>query len=272
MLPKQKKGLSRMAFGLQAVTLVALLLLPVKARAASKASGEGLSLAAASSLRFVMAELAAAFEKDTNIPLKTTYAASGALFAQIQAGAPYDLFFSADEAIPKRLVRDGLAEEASFFIYGTGRIALWIPKESEIDLEKDGMKSLLHASVRRIALANPRHAPYGREAVAALKKARLFQRLESELILGENLSHAAQFVRSGSAEIALLSYSFILGSPLRHKGRYWTLPGKAAPGFPQAAVILSQSRKRKLSGAFMAFFKGGRGKAILARHGLSGLE
>lgn len=228
-----------------------------------------LTVAAASDLQFAMGEIAPAFEKATGKTVKLSFGASGSFVAQVAAGAPFDLFFSADESYPKRLIEAGLAVPESFYRYATGRLVLWVPKESSIDVEQEGMKALLHPTVRKIAIANPAHAPYGKAAVAALQSSGLYERVQSRLVLGENISQAAQFVQSGNAEIGLLSLSHAVAAPLKERGRFWRVPSEAYPPLHQAVVILRRSRDGALAQSLIDFIKGGEGKAILERYGFT---
>ncbi len=235
----------------------------------SDAKSSTLVVAAASDLQFALREIASAFEKETGSVLKLSFGASGNFVAQIAAGAPFDLFFSADEAYPKRLVETGLAVPESLHRYGTGRLVIWAPKDSPIDVAREGMASLLHPSVRRIALANPAHAPYGKAAVAALHSAGLYDRVQPRLVFGENISQAAQFVQSGNAEIGFLSLSHANAGPMKGQGRFWQVPADAYPPLHQAVVILRRSGERALAQSLIDFVKEKEGKAILERYGFT---
>jgi molybdate transport system substrate-binding protein len=226
-----------------------------------------LTVAAASDLQFAMREIVALFEKATGSAVKVSFGASGSFVAQITAGAPFDLFFSADESYPKRLIEVGLAVPESFYRYTTGRLVLWVRKDSPIDIAREGMKALLHPTVRRIALANPAHAPYGKAAVAALQSSGLYERVQSRLVFGENISQAAQFVQSGNAEIGLLSLSHANAAAMKEKGAFWIVPDESYPPLHQAVVILRRSRERSLAQALIDFIKEGEGKVILERYG-----
>lgn len=240
--------------------------------AASSSGAESsptLTVAAASDLQFAMGEIAPAFEKATGSAVKLSFGASGSFVAQITAGAPFDLFFSADESYPKRLIEMGLAAPESFYRYATGRLVLWAPKESPIDVAQEGMQGLLHPTVRKIAIANPAHAPYGKAAVAALQSSGLYEQVQSRLVLGENISQAAQFVQSGNAEIGLLSLSHAHAAPMKEKGRFWMVPVDAYPPLHQGVVILRRSREMPLAQSLIDFVKGKEGKAILDRYGFT---
>lgn len=228
-----------------------------------------LTVAAASDLQFALGEIAPAFEKATGSIVKLSFGASGSFVAQITAGAPFDLFFSADESYPKRLIEAGLAVPESFHRYATGRLVLWVPKGSPIDVEKEGMQALIHPTVRKIAIANPAHAPYGKAALAALQSSGLYDRVQSRLILGENISQAAQFVQSGNAEIGLLSLSHASAASLKDLGRFGLVPADAYPPLHQGVVILKRSGEASLAQSFIDFVRGKEGTAILQRYGFT---
>ncbi len=228
-----------------------------------------LTVAAASDLQFAMGEIAPAFEKATGIAVKLSFGASGSFVAQIAAGAPFDLFFSADESYPKRLIETGLAVPESFYRYATGRLVLWVPKDSPIDVAQEGMQALLNPSVRKIAIANPAHAPYGKAAVAALQSAGLYDRVESRLVFGENISQAAQFVQSRNAEIGLLSLSHANAAAMKDKGRIWKVPDDAYPPLHQGVVILRRSRETSSARSLIDFIKDSAGREILERYGFT---
>ncbi|MBI3802573.1 MAG: molybdate ABC transporter substrate-binding protein [Nitrospirae bacterium] len=228
-----------------------------------------LTLAAASDLQFALGEIASAFEKATGSVVKISFGASGSFVAQIMAGAPFDLFFSADESYPKRLIEAGLALPESFDRYATGRLILWVPNDSPIDLAQEGMQALLHPTVRKIAIANPTHAPYGKAAVAALQSAGLYDRVQSRLVLGENISQAAQFVQSGNAEIALLSLSHASAAPMKAQGRLWPVPVDSYPPLHQAVVVLRRSKEKERAQSLIDFVRGRAGRAILERYGFT---
>src|SRR5438270_226428 len=167
-----------------------------------RTSGE-LNIAAASDLSFAMTELAANYEMETGTMVKVTSGSSGNFFSQIQNGAPFDLFFAADIDYPKKLEAGGLGEPGTLYQYATGKIVIWVPAGSELDVSK-GLPVLLDPGVRKIAIANPQHAPYGRAAVAAMTKQGIYQKLTNKLVFGENVSQAAQFVESGNAEVGII--------------------------------------------------------------------
>ncbi len=214
----------------------------------------GLTVAAASDLQSVFPALAAQFEKQTGRHVTVTFGSSGNFFAQIQNGAPFDLFFSADIDYPKRLDAASLTEPNTLYAYATGRIVLWTRKDSGIDVNS-GLNVLRAAKVRRIAIANPEHAPYGRAAVAALRHAQLYDAIKSKLVLGENISQTAQFVQSGNAEVGIIALSLALAPAAKESGVYAEIPADSYPPIQQAAVILKSSQNKDLAREFLAFLK-----------------
>ena len=211
-------------------------------------------VAAASDLTFAFKEVAARFETETGNSVKLSYGSSGNFFSQIQNGAPYDVFFSADIEYPKKLERAGLIEPGTIYEYATGRIVLWAPSTSKLDLSR-GLAAMLDSTIRKIAIANPDHAPYGRAAVAAMRHAGIYEQLKGKLVLGENISQTAQFVQSGNADIGVLALSIVLAPAMKSAGRYVEIPAGDYPALVQAAVILKSSRSKQLARQFFNFLK-----------------
>ena len=225
-------------------------------------------VAAAADLKFAMDEIVEAFRREhPAIGVQVTYGSSGNFYAQLSNHAPFDIFFSADVDYPRRLIREGVALADSEFLYGVGRLVVWVPRTSPIEVEKLGMQALLSPSVRRIAIANPRHAPYGRAAEAAMKNLGVYDQVKARLVLGDSVMQAAQFVDSGGAEVAIISHSLALVPPLRDKGRFWEVPLNAYPRREQGGVILSWAQDRAAAEAFRDFVLSEGGRAILLRHG-----
>lgn len=218
------------------------------------AAAQELRVAAAADLQFVFQEVAARFQKETGHSVKLTFGSSGNFFSQIQNGAPFDIFFSADVDYPSKLEAAGLVEPGTLFEYATGRITLWVRSGSPIDINR-GMQALADARVRKIAIANPEHAPYGRAAVAALQHEKFYDKVRDRLVLGENISQAAQFVESGNADIGILALSLVSAPPLKSEGRYYEIPTSFYPAIDQAAVILKSSQQKEIARQFLSFLK-----------------
>jgi molybdate transport system substrate-binding protein len=227
---------------------VTLAILP--ASRSTGAAAEPLTVAAASDLQSALPAIVAQFEKETGRTVSVIYGSSGNFFAQIQNGAPFDAFLSADFDYPRRLERTGLADAGTLVAYARGRIVLWTRSDSGIDTSR-GLAALNSDKVRRIAIANPEHAPYGRAAVAALQAQGVYERLRPKLVMGENISQAAQFAASGSADVGLIALSLALTPALKSAGRYAELPETLYPPIEQAAVVLAASRQKPLARQFV---------------------
>ncbi|RXG91005.1 molybdate ABC transporter substrate-binding protein [Bradyrhizobium zhanjiangense] len=241
--------------------------------AALAAEPSDVRVAAAADLKFALDEAADLFRaRHPNIKLQITYGSSGNFYAQLSNHAPFDVFLSADVDYPHRLVRDGLASEGDEFVYGVGRIVIWVPRSSSIDVEKLGMQSLLSPDVRKIAIANPRHAPYGRAAEAAMQSMGVYKQVKDRLVLGDTVLQAGQFVESGSADIGIISRSHALAPSLRDKGRFWEVPLDAYPRRVQGGVILSWAQSRSAAAALRDFIMGEEGRTILRRFGFESPE
>ncbi len=226
-----------------------------------------LTVAAAADLNAPLTEIANNFQKQTGNAVHLSFGASGNLTTQIENGAPYDVFFSADVGYPERLVKENLAESQSLTRYAVGALVLWVPEDSVLDVERAGMQVLLNPAVKRIAIANPEHAPYGRAAVAALKHFGLYDRVAKHLALGESASQAAQFAQSGNALVGIIALAEAMA--LGHNGRYWIVPQDAYPALEQAAVITARSRNKELAGKFLEFVREPESAATLRRYGFA---
>ncbi|MGE5523367.1 MAG: molybdate ABC transporter substrate-binding protein [Rhodospirillaceae bacterium] len=183
-------------------------------------------IAAASDLRYAMDEIAAQFQRSTGRAVKLSYGSSGNYYRQIQQGAPFELFMSADEAFVLKLHDAGKLEDKGR-LYAIGRIVLYAPQGARwsVDSQLEGLRAALgEKRIQRFAIANPEHAPYGRAAEQALRKLGLWDRLRSHLVYGENVSQAGQFAMSGSAQGGLFAYSLALAPGVAKKGSYVVVP------------------------------------------------
>jgi molybdate transport system substrate-binding protein len=232
------------------------------------ASGaQELHIAAAADLNFALPEVAKAFEAQSGTKVQISFGSSGNFFAQIESGAPFDVFCSADMGYPQKLAADGQALPETLRQYASGRLVLWVRNDSKLNLERDGIKVLLDPGIKKIAIANPSHAPYGRAAVAALQKAKLYDQLKDKLVLGENISQTAQFVTSGNADVGLLSLSLAQSSDLQKQGRFWKIPPEIADSLPQGAIVLKQSASPQMAERFLDYLSCPAGTKILAQYG-----
>src|SRR5438132_2292524 len=194
-----------------AFLLAAILLVPIVVGAMPEFSQAGeLSIAAASDLNFAFKEIVAEFEKKTGNTVKLSLGSSGNFFAQLSNGAPFDLFFSADIGYPKKLEEAGLAESGTLYMYAVGRIVVWVPKGSPIDVASLRMKALQHPSVKKVAIANPKHALYGRAAVSAMEHFTVYDVVKDRLVLVENISQMSQFIKPVVIDIIMISLSLAM--------------------------------------------------------------
>jgi molybdate transport system substrate-binding protein len=213
-----------------------------------------LTVAAASDLQAALPEVIAKFERESNATVTVSFGSSGNFFAQIQNGAPYDVYLSADIDYPKQLIASGHADASSLYQYATGRLVVWTRKDSGVDIS-GGLRSLTDARVTRIAIANPKYAPYGRAAEAALRYEKIYDAVRGKLVLGENISQTAQLVDSGNASVGIIALSLAVGPALRARGTYSEIPAVAHPPIDQAAVIVSASARKPLAREFLTYLK-----------------
>jgi molybdate transport system substrate-binding protein len=225
------------------------------------------AVAAASDLKFALEDIATRFRADTQREVRLAFGSSGNFFRQITQGAPYQLFLSADEEFVHRLHEAGLTADRGV-LYAIGRIVLFAPTGSplEVDDKAAGLKAALAGNrIRRFAIANPEHAPYGRAAEQALRKLGLWEALGDKRVLGENVSQAAQFATSGSAQGGIFAYSLALSPEVAKRGRYVLLPDDLHAPLRQRMVLLN----RASPGAerLYAYLRSDAARAILARNG-----
>ncbi|MBH0201135.1 MAG: molybdate ABC transporter substrate-binding protein [Nitrospira sp.] len=229
---------------------------------------EEITIAAASDLNFTFKELIPEYETASGDRVKLTLGSSGNFFAQIQHGAPFDLYFSADIAYPKKLEESGLTVLGSLYRYAIGRIVLWARHDSPIDVTQ-GLAALRQPSAKKIAIANPKHAPYGRAAVAAMEHGGVYADISDRLVLGENVSQAAQFVESGAADIGIIALSLALAPAMSTKGTYWEIPAETHPPLEQGAVIIKASKRADSAKRFLEFVQSRHGQTIMTRYGFA---
>jgi molybdate transport system substrate-binding protein len=220
----------------------------------SAQSSRGLTVAAASDLQAALPEIVKGFEREAGATVTVSFGSSGNFFAQIQNGAPYDVYLSADIDYPRQLVASRHADASSLYRYATGRLVLWTRKDSGIDVST-GLRGLTNAQVTRIAIANPKYAPYGRAAEAALQHDQVYDAVRGKLVLGENISQTAQLADSGNASVGIIALSLALGPALRARGTYREIPADAHPPIEQAAVIVSASTRKPLAREFLAYLR-----------------
>jgi molybdate transport system substrate-binding protein len=258
-----------------ASVLVVVALSGCSGQAPDAAGKREVRVAAAADLRFALDAVVDAFQRGhPAFQVAVSYGSSGNFFAQLSNQAPFDVFLSADMEYPRRLIEAGLASKDSLCVYAIGHVVVWVRRESALDVEHQGLRTLLDPSVRKVAIANPKYAPYGRAAEAALKGTMvdgvsLYERIRERLVLGDNVAQTAQFVESGAADVGLLAQSLALSPTLRDKGRFAEVPTETYPRLEQGGVILSWARDREAAEALRAFLIGDEGRAILQGFGFA---
>ena len=227
------------------------------------------NIAAAADLRVALTDVAAAFKRDTGQEVKLTFGSSGTFFQQIQQGAPFQLFLSADERYAIDLAKAGKAANAGK-LYAIGRLAVVAPKGSTLTLDSnlDGLRSALaRGQITRFAIANPDHAPYGERAREALQHARLWQPLTGKIIMGENVSQALQFATAGGAQGGIVSYALVLDPAFAARASYKLLPAAWHKPLRQRMVLM------KGAGAtaqrFYTYVQQPAARRILVRYGFA---
>ena len=232
--------------GFFAVLFVLVVVLVVAGQGCSGAparSIERLRVAAASDLQFALTDIADEFTRGTGVRVELVFGSSGTLTRQIQDGAPFDLFLSADEAFAEQLARAGRTRDAGT-LYAVGRLALFAPAGSPLNPEDglDGLERRLAAGqVPRLAIANPGHAPYGRAAEEALRRHGLWERLQPVLVFGENVSQAAQFATTGNAVGGLIAHSLALAPAMQEKGTFALIDAADHNPLRQRMVLLERA-------------------------------
>jgi len=225
-----------------------------------------LTIAAASDLQPVLPQLAGRFEQQTGHTVRLTFGSSGNFLAQIRDGAPFDVYLSADIDYPRQVEAAGLAEPGTVMAYATGSIVVWARRGSGVDVHS-GWTALTGERARRIAIANPAHAPYGRAAVAALRRAGLYDRVRAKLVFGENVAQAAQFVQSGNADIGIVPLSLALSPALQAAGDYASIAPSLYPAIEQGAVVLRRSQSKDAARAFLRYLQSRDVITLLAQAG-----
>lgn len=164
------------------------------------------------------------------------------------------MFFSANLDYPKKLEAAGLIENGSYYQYAKGKIVVWVPNDSKINLNS-GLRALIDPNVKKIAIANPLQAPYGQAAVSAMQKEGIYDKAKDKFVLGENISQTASFVLSGSADIGVAAVSLALSPNMKDKGRCKEIPTDEYPPIEQACVILNSSKNQGIAQQFLSYFQ-----------------
>jgi len=219
-------------------------------------------IAVASNFATVMPYLAERFRQETGHELIVSTASTGKLYAQIIHGAPFDVFLAADDDYPRRLEQEGRAVPGSGSTYAVGRLALWSPRAGYVDAQGGVLKQ---GGFRKLAVANPRLAPYGEAAREALGKLGLWSGLQPKMVFGENIAQTYQFVASGNADLGFVAYSQINGGA----GSHWLVPATLHSPLRQDAVLLNRGQDNPAARAFLAFLRSPAATGIIESQGYS---
>jgi len=235
--------------------------------AAARGAGT-VSIAAAADLVYCLDEMNAAFKKShPDADLQVASGSSGNFATQIKNGAPFEVFLSADMSFPRDLVKLGLADESTLTIYATGKIVLWTTRPDAVDVTK-GLAVLRDpATVKKLAVANPDHAPYGRAAKEALQYEKLWDTAQDRLVLGENIAQTAQFVETGNADAGIVALSLVLSPKLAKVGKWQEIPGADYNRLEQGAVLTNAGASNPLAKIYLEFLRSPEARAIFDHYG-----
>lgn len=240
------------------VFMACCLLMPFAAQA------ETITIAAAADLKFAMDEIVATFKAaQPDDAVEVIYGSSGKFHTQIQQGAPYDLYFSADIAYPRGLADAGLAA-SEVTPYAFGRIVLW---SAALDASTMTLGSLTDPKITRVAIANPKHAPYGKRAEEALRASGLWEAVEPKLVYGENIAHTAQFVQTGNAQVGIIALALALNPALSTQGGYWLIPDTLHQPLEQGFIITRRAEGSALARRFADYMGSEPARAVMIKYG-----
>lgn len=236
--------------------------------ASSSLQAGQMSITAASDLQYAMKDIIKAYlRKNPDDSVSAVYGSSGKAFSQIENGAPYDMFFSADISYPQKLKTSGSAISDPK-PYAIGRMTVWVAKSSGLDARK-GIRLLTDPKVRKIAMANPEHAPYGRIARQVMEHYKMYDNVKNRIVLGENIQQTAQFVQTGAADVGMIAYSLALAPVLAKEGNYYLVPENTHKPIVQGYVLLKPAAENQTARKFERFIGSAEARAIFKRYGFA---
>lgn len=227
------------------------------------AQAEQVQVAVAANFVPPFKEIAAEFQKATGHTAELSAGSSGKFYAQIKNGAPFEVFFSADDERPKLLEEEGLGVKGTRFTYAVGRLVLWSPNPELVK----GEQTLQSDTFKHLAIANPKTAPYGVAAMQTMTNLKVWDRLQSKIVQGENLGQTSGFIQSGNAELGFLALSQVLDPALKGKGSRWDVPTSFHDPIAQDVVLLTKGQGNSAAKALMEFVRGPQGLQIIERYG-----
>ncbi|CUS38486.1 Molybdate-binding periplasmic protein [Candidatus Nitrospira nitrosa] len=235
----------------------------VVALAVTPASAEQALVAVAANFVPPFREIAIEFEAATGHNVRVAAGSSGNFYSQIKNGAPFDVFFSADRERPKLLEDEGLGVKDTRFTYAIGRLVLWSPNT---DLIK-GEATLRSKKFTRLAIANPKTAPYGLAAMQAMQKLELWESIQPKIVMGENLGQTMGFIESGNADLGFVALSQVMAPKIKGKGSLWDVPSNLHEPIKQDLILLTKGKDNQAAKALMEFIGGPQAKAVIERYG-----
>ena len=231
---------------------------------ASAAQAAEVKVAVAANFAQTLKDIAVEFEKDTGHKISISQGASGKFYAQISNGAPFEVFLSADDETPTKLVREGKAVAGSQFTYAIGRLVLWSPDATLVDQEASVLKS---EKFRHLAIANAKVAPYGMAAVQTMQKLGLLTKLEPRVVQGESIAQAFQFVSSGNAQLGFVALSQVWENGQLKSGSAWIVPEAMHEPLHQDAVLLNPGKEVPAANSLLNYLKSDKARKIMERYG-----
>jgi molybdate transport system substrate-binding protein len=228
------------------------------------ASADEVKVAVAANFTAPMQKIAADFEKDTGHKALVSSGATGAFYAQIKNGAPFEVFLSADDETPAKLEGEGLGVKGTRFTYAIGKLVLWSAKPGYVDASGEVLQK---GAFQHLSIANPKTAPYGAAGVEVLKKKGLYDALQAKVVQGENISQAHQFVATGNAELGFVALSQVWKDGALTSGSAWIVPASEYSPIRQDAILLSTGANKPAADALLKYLKGDKAKAVIKSYG-----
>lgn len=222
------------------------------------------NVAVAANFTAPMKQVAAEFEKETGHKAVLSFGASGKFYAQIRNGAPFQLFLSADDEKPSQLEKDGLTVPGTRFTYSVGTLVLWSPKSGFVDAKGEMLRK---GQFGKLAIANPKLAPYGAAAIEVLTKQGLLTMLSPKFVQGENISQTFQFISTGNAELGFVALSQVMKEGKIASGSAWIVPGALHSPIRQDAVLLATGKDNAAARALLLYLKSDKAKKIIRSYG-----
>ncbi|WP_296806749.1 molybdate ABC transporter substrate-binding protein [Thiocapsa sp.] len=234
------------------------------AAACAPAQADDIQVAVAANFTAPMKEITAAFEKETGHVVKAAYGSTGKFYAQIKNGAPFEVFIAADDTTPTKLVDEGAAVSGTQFTYAVGSLVLWSSKPEFVDSDGTVLKS---GDFNKVAIANPKTAPYGAAAIEVMTGLGLLEQVQPKFVTGENIAQTFQFVSTGNADLGFVALSQIMEKGKITGGSAWMIPGTLHKPIRQDAVVLSPGKDKPAVDALMEYLKGDEAQAIIKSFG-----